>query len=182
MVLILVATTEEFNLARKYFSDSNYSIVKTGVGASNVIRTCSAIAASAKEYKNRKIGLLNIGFCGSNILPKGEVVRISKSFRLVDDNVSFADYRNPYILSKEGVPCYTSNSFVTTSDMDEPKVFDMELNYIVAFDNLKHIGAIKIVSDNLSVEEYENTVALDNPDIWWKVRKLVDRIHNDVYM
>lgn len=181
MVVILVATTEEFNLAKKYFS-GNYSIVKTGVGASNVIRTCSAIAASAKEYKNRQVGLLNIGFCGSNILPKGEVVRISKSFRHIDDTVSFEDYRNPYILSKEGVPCYTSNSFVTQSDMDEPKVFDMELNYIVAFDNLKHIGAVKIVSDNLSVEEYENTVSMDNPEIWWKVRRLVDRILNDVYM
>ena len=49
----------------------------------------------------------------------------------------------------------------------------MELNYIVAFP-IDLIGAVKIVSDNLDVLEYETNIDTSTPEIWGEVRKLVD--------
>lgn len=51
----------------------------------------------------------------------------------------------------------------------------MELNYIVAFP-FNVLGAIKIVSDNLDVDEYAESIHTSTDEIWAQVRSLVDGI------
>lgn len=118
---VLVATEEEYELAKKYLY--GIEIIKTGVGASNIINTC----CNKLSYKD---DVINIGFCGSTNLPIGEVCNVNKSYRLVDNTVQFEDFRNGYEFCEEGYPCYTSNSFVTKSDTQDAILFDMELNYM----------------------------------------------------
>lgn len=169
MIHILTATKEEYELVQKYFP--NYFVIRTGVGASNVIKTLSALPEEIRSGY-----FINIGFCGSNRLPVGTVTRVTRSYRLVDKNVEFEDYRNGYDFAcLDGHDCYTSNSFVTQSTADEPVIYDMELNYIVAFP-IDVIGAVKIVSDNLDVSEYEQTIDTTSPELWREVRKCVEEI------
>lgn len=170
-MIILVATHEEYALAKKHLP--GYRILRTGVGASNVIRACSALLEELKGDKSEPI--CNVGFCGSNTLPKGKVVEVGRTFRLKNRNVEFEDYNNGLILSDSEHHCYTSNNFVTESNEPEGALYDMELNYIAAFP-LHLVGSVKIVSDNLDVCEYENCVETSPADIWKQVRCLVEEI------
>ena len=163
--LLIVASDDEYRLVTRYFPE--YQTVKTGIGAGNVIRVLSQIPHDTP--------VVNIGYVGSNNLPIGKVCRVSRSWRVRDDNFQFTDYRHGYELSAEGYPCYTGNEFVTSTDKTEPTLFDMELNYIVAFP-LRHLGAIKIVSDHLSLETYEETIAKTEDELWGEVRRMLDTI------
>lgn len=169
---IIVATDEEYSLIRKYLPE--FDVLQTGVGASNVIAKCCEL--------DPRTDVINVGFCGSNKIPKGSVITVSKSYRLVSSEVHFKDYRNGLLLSNEGYPCYTSNDFVTSTTIKDDCVFDMELNYIAAF-NFNLIGAVKIVSDNLSVKEYEQSIDVEDKSIWEEVkRQLFDIIAKKVAM
>ncbi len=164
--VILVAESAEERMVREFIPEAE--CIRTGVGASNVIRACCQLPAGTRIF--------NIGYAGSNSLEIGTVTRVSRSFRLKSDAYIFEDYNNPLQISPEGLPCYTSNSFVTESDMVEPTLFDMELNYMVAFP-FKTVGAIKIVSDNLSVDAFLNNAIresgiLTSKEVWEKVAAL----------
>ena len=101
-MIILVATDQEFELAKKYLGE--YKIVQTGVGASNVIKKCSELLISFVRKKHYE-PIINIGFSGSNTLPKGTVTKVRRSYRFIDHTVGFKDYRtqmNP--MSR----CYTT--------------------------------------------------------------------------
>lgn len=168
MMIILVATEDELRLAKKHLGE--YEIVKTGVGAGNVIRCCSQLLFR-KGIENERI--VNLGFCGSNSIPVGTVVKVSKTWRLMDNVVEFEDWRNGYELAAEGgVPCYTGNCFVLKTDIVEPCAFDMELNYIADFP-LPLCGAVKIVSDNLCLDKYEHSIRHSEDEAWDEVRAIL---------
>jgi hypothetical protein len=67
------------------------------------------------------------------------------------------EYDEPTYTLSGYVPCYTSNDFVLQTNIKEPVVFDMELAYILAL-GFKNVESIKIVSDNLSLKEYEEQI------------------------
>jgi hypothetical protein len=137
----VVATEEEYRRAKKRFSD--FEIIKTGIGAVNVIR--------ALKDLNIATPLLNFGYAGSNVLEIGEEIEIGK-VALYHPKVQ---YKEPaYKLSDSNVSCFTSCDFVTETDIKEPCVFDMELVFILAL-GFKDVKSIKIVSDNLSIKQYE---------------------------
>ncbi len=143
--MIVIATKDELSLAEKY-NKNNEEIIITGVGGLNVISKLKDIDKSTE--------ILNIGYVGSNNINKGEVVTIKETY-LYHPNV---EYDEPKYKLKDGeYTCLTSNDFVLDTDISEPVVFDMELAYILAlgFENVK---SIKVVSDNLSYEEYENSI------------------------
>lgn len=144
-MIIVVATDKESELAAERFP--NAQIIKTGVGALNVISTLKDID------KNEE--LLNFGHVGSNMLPIGTEVKIGES-KLYHPHVGYDE--PSYTLNDGNTTCYTSNDFVLNTDIvDRPVVFDMELAFILAlgFNNVK---SIKIVSDNLNLGEYEETI------------------------
>ncbi|MCQ2073929.1 MAG: hypothetical protein MJY77_01920 [Bacteroidaceae bacterium] len=168
--LVIIAPDEtEYWKCCEYFPD--IECICTGIGAGNIIRACSGLPKGTR--------IINIGYAGSNNLDIGDVRLVSDSYRYMEGQVVFTDYANPYHLSDDGIPCYTGNSFVTESDMTEPVLFDMELNYIAAFTpGLELVGSIKIVSNNLCMEEYLiNTLLesdiLKSDEVWSKVRDLV---------
>ena len=167
--IILVAEQAEAEMVARYIPGAE--CICTGVGASNVINACSRIPKGSK--------VVNIGYAGSNCLEVGTVAAVGRSYRLTDGNYQFDDFRNPLVFKAETdgsgdvFPCYTSNSFVTQTDITEAALFDMELNYIVAFP-FEMLGSIKIVSDNLSVDAFLNNAlresgVLTSEDVWTKV-------------
>ena len=168
-IVILAAEEAEFNKCKECFPEMDCILM--GVGAGNVIRTCCQLPEGTK--------VISIGYAGSNCLEIGTVTLVSDSYRLKDDCYQFKDYACPLHLSDAGYPDYTNNSFVTSSDKTAPSLFDMELNYIAAFTpRIELLAAVKIVSDNLSVEDFKNNAIresgiLTSDEVWNKVKDLV---------
>ena len=170
-MIILVATDDELSLAKRHLSE--YEIVKTGVGAGNVIRVCSELLQRPGIGEEK---VVNVGFCGSNSIPVGSVVKVSETLRLMDNVVEFTDWRNGYRFCEDGVPCYTSNSFVLKTDITVPCAFDMELNYAAAFPQIPLVGAVKIVSDNLCLDKYEHSIRHSEAETWDEVRRILEKL------
>ena len=171
-IVILAAEEAEYNKCREIFP--GIECIKTGVGAGNVIKACCNLPKGTR--------IINIGYAGSNNIEIGTVCLVSDSFRYTDGNYKFDDHANPLHLSDEGLPCYTGNSFFTESDRTEPTLYDMELNYIASFSpHLELVGAVKIVSDNLSVDEFLNNAiresgVLTSDEVWANVKQTVEMI------
>lgn len=138
--MIVVATDAECKLAQERFPDD--IIIKTGVGALNVIQ--------AMQHINRDAEIINFGYAGSNSIPIGTEVKIGQC-KLYHPHV---EYKEPTYQLTGDVSCYTSDDFVLQTEITESCVFDMELAYILAM-GFKNVTSIKIVSDNLSLEEYD---------------------------
>lgn len=141
--MVVVATNEEYKLAKKRFKGQE--IVKTGVGGINILNTL-------KEADKRQ-KITNFGYVGSNVIPIGTEVRIGEC-RLYHPNV---EYEEPIYKLDGDITCYTSNDFVLETKIKNPVVFDMELAYILAL-GFKNVESIKIVSDNLSLSQYEEEI------------------------
>lgn len=141
--MIIVATDEEYKLAKKRFKWQE--IVKTGVGGINILNTLK----EADKWQK----IINFGYVGSNVIPIGTEVRIGEC-RLYHPNV---EYEEPIYKLDGDITCYTSNDFVLETNIKEPVVFDMELAYILAL-GFKNVESIKIVSDNLSLSQYEEEI------------------------
>lgn len=171
-IVILAAEEAEYKKCQEYFPE--YECVLMGVGAGNVIKTCAALPEGTN--------VVNIGYAGSNRTPIGEIMTVSDSYRLVKGNYNFVDHANPLHIADEGMPCYTNNDFVTETDMTEPVLFDMELNYISAFTpRINLLASIKIVSDNLDVDVFRNNALRESgiltcDDVWNKVRETFDKL------
>lgn len=171
-IVILAAEEAEYNKCREMFPE--IECIKTGVGAGNVIKACCNLPKGTR--------IVNIGYAGSNNIGIGTVCLVSDSFRYTDGNYKFDDHANPLHLSNEGIPCYTGNSFFTESDKTEPTLYDMELNYIASFSpHLELVAAVKIVSDNLSVDAFMNNAiresgVLTGDDVWSNVKQKVEMI------
>ena len=171
-IVILAAEEAEYNKCREIFPE--IECIRTGVGAGNVIRACCNLPKGTR--------IINIGYAGSNNVEIGTVSLVSDTFRYTDGNITFDDHANPLYLSDEGLPCYTGNSFFTESGRTEPTLYDMELNYIASFSpRLELLAAVKIVSDNLSVDEYLNNIkresgVLTSDEVWANIRRGVDAI------
>ena len=141
--MIVVATNEEY----MKFVDGAPNVIKTGVGYGNVFKALADVP--------RDTPIMNFGFAGSNTIPKGTACTISEC-RHYHPNVEYDE--ETYKLNGEYV-CYTSDDFVTHTDIKEPVVFDMELYAILSM-GFTDVTAVKIISDNLSLEEYESATSL----------------------
>ena len=136
--MIVVATETEY---KKFKSETEETIV-TGVGYGNVYKALANVP--------RDTPIVNIGYAGSNNIPIGTACHIGEC-RSYHPNVKFNE--DVYRLPGDCV-CYTSNDFVLYTDIKESVVFDMELYAILSM-GFTNVKAIKIVSDNLSLKEYE---------------------------
>ena len=138
--MVVVATAEEYEIAQDRFKGQN--IIETGIGGLNVLQALKDLDKSQE--------IINFGFCGSNKLPVGTEVEIGEC-RFYHPNV---DYPEPVYKLNGNTTCYTNNDFVLSTEITEPVVFDMELAYILAL-GFDKVTSIKVVSDNLSLEQYE---------------------------
>ena len=121
------------------------NVLITGVGALNVIMALKGLPLD--------LPILNVGYAGSNHIPVGTCCRIGK----VRAYHPIADFEDREYELDGDVPCYTAGDFVTHTDIVEDCVFDMELAYILAL-GFTNVTAIKIVSDNLNLREFEKNV------------------------
>lgn len=143
---LVVATEEELSLPWAKVECNRIPIV-TGVGGTNVIKALRGLPRNAD--------ILNVGYCGSPSFPVGKVLWVQYA-RLLHPGVSFKEDTFEMKGSCSGVTCLTSGDFVSDPDGIPPKsIVDMELAYIAAF-GFENLSAVKYVSDNLNIKEYES--------------------------
>ena len=127
------------------------TLVYTGVGAINVIRSLQDLDREAEIY--------NIGYAGSANFDVGTWVEVTE-VRLNHPNVT---YKEPELILEafsiqhsafRQAICYTNTDFVLASDYKDC-VFDMELAFIAAL-GFKNLHSFKYVSDNLSLHAYHD--------------------------
>lgn len=136
--MILIASRAELDLVE----DTNEPIIITGEGAEGIIRALRDIP--------RETPIKNIGYAGSNLIRVGTKCRVSRAqFYYHKADIESTEY----ILDGE-YPCYTAGDFVTSTNIKEPCLFDMELAYILAL-GFENVVAEKTVSDNLNIKEYQ---------------------------
>lgn len=130
---------------------SDATLVYTGVGAINIIRSLQDMDREAEVY--------NIGYAGSANFDLGSWVEVTE-VRLNHPNVTYPEPElklEPIGLSNQQVKqavCYSNCDFVLASDYKDC-VFDMELAFIAAL-GFKHLHSLKHVSDNLSLHAYHD--------------------------
>ena len=130
---------------------SDATLVYTGVGALNIIRSLQNLDREAEVY--------NIGYAGSANFDLGSWVEVTE-VRLNHPNVTYPEPElklEPIGLSNQQVKqavCYSNCDFVLASDYKDC-VFDMELAFIAAL-GFKHLHSLKHVSDNLSLHAYHD--------------------------
>ena len=126
---------------------SDATLIYTGVGAINIIRTLMNLDREAEIY--------NIGYAGSANFDLGTWVDVTE-VRINHPNVTYPEPElvlTPINLkgAKQAI-CYSNCDFVMASDYKDC-VFDMELAYIAAL-GFKQLHSLKHVSDNLSLHAY----------------------------
>lgn len=139
--MIVVAMPDETKLLKDGQKDA---VLITGAGADNIIKSLIGVP--------RDTPIINIGYAGSNLLPAGTVCRIGR-VGFYHPVAGKLKGENTYLLDGN-IPCYTSGDFVTKTDISDPCVFDMELAYILSM-GFTNVSAEKVVSDNLSMEDFE---------------------------
>lgn len=146
-MIVVAAKHEELDIMPSLVDEAD-KVVVTGVGALNVWR--------ALQNEPRDELIVNVGYCGSNTLPIGTLCS-PEEVKLYHPNVSYAEKELEWLdayVNMNHAKCYTNVDFVLETKIKEPVIFDMELAFIAAM-GFKTVRAIKKVSDNLSLKEYE---------------------------
>ena len=130
---------------------SDATLIYTGVGAINIIRTLQDLDREAELY--------NIGYAGSANFDLGTWVEVTE-VRLNHPNVTYPEPElklsaiSRQLSAVRQAVCYSNCDFVLASDYKDC-VFDMELAYIAAL-GFKNLHSLKYVSDNLSLHAYHD--------------------------
>lgn len=158
---------EELNMneiARNLFEnkDKNQKLLITGLG-----KQLTAISLTEYLCNNDKPDLIvNVGYAGSTDIPVGRWVSILRVYNYEWSIPGEEKYVMKHGGSQklklldnsdvESVECYTSESFVTETDIKDHVAFDMELHSISLICDLKKIPlmSLKKISDNLSLDKY----------------------------
>lgn len=160
---------EKLNLEQineELFRKENITLLLSGIGKQR-----TAISLTKYLCENSKPDLIiNIGYAGSTDIKVGSWVNITKSYNYEwyipgEEKYSFTDYGNKELVllnntNMQKVECYSSESFVTETDLEGHIAFDMELHSVVVVCDMFKIPvmALKKISDNLSLNDYyDNT-------------------------
>lgn len=131
-------------------------------------------AINLTEYlcaNNKPDLIINIGYAGSTDIEIGKWVNVSRVYNYEWEIPGEEKYvmltggsQKLEILDNEdieNVECYSSESFVTETDIEEHVAFDMELHSISLICDLYNIPlmSFKKISDNLNLENYYNNIS-----------------------
>lgn len=142
--------------------EKNKRLLITGIG-----KQCTAIDLTKYLCNNDKPDLIiNVGYAGSTDIVVGKWVNISRAYNYEWEIPGEQKYvmtsggsQNLELINNsdiETVECYTSESFVTQTDIKEHVAFDMELHSISLICDLNNIPllSLKKISDNLNLDNY----------------------------
>lgn len=151
------------NSATTLYTSTNVDLLVTGIGKQ---RTAISLVQYLENYKKPDI-IINVGFAGSTNTKIGKWINVSKSYNLewnIPNEEKYSmDIGNKELVSIQGIeslPCYTSESFVTQTDIKEDVIFDMELHSVSLVADIYKIPllSLKKVSDNLSLDDYYKNI------------------------
>lgn len=157
MFLIICAEMEEV----KHIKCDKAKFLITGVGFKNVIN-------SPIIKINKHDLVLNIGYAGSSKYKQGEVISVD-NVKHYSKNFQQKEIKPISLLSDI---CYTSDVFIQNAEKEIPLV-DMELYYLRLI--YPQIQSLKIISDNLSYNEYKQA---NFEKSWELVNKFLNKVSN----
>ncbi len=149
--------------------ENDNRLLITGIG-----KQLTAISLTKYLCNKEKPDLIiNVGYAGSTDIAIGKWVNISRVYNYEWDipgeekHVMIAGGSQKLELLNnnevETVECYSSESFVTETDIEEHVAFDMELHSVSLICDLNNIPliALKKISDNLSLDKYYDNLKTD---------------------
>lgn len=159
------------NYKSKIFRKENISLLITGIGKQQTAINLTQYLENNKE--NFPDTIINVGYVGSTNTKIGAWVSVNKIYNYEWNIPGEQRYSIDGFKDKNGIikviknkqvkvlPCYSAESFVTSTDIKDDVIFDMELHsiYLVCqMYNIKELISLKKVSDNLSLEDYYNNI------------------------
>lgn len=149
-----------------YDNNINIALLISGIGKQK-----TAIGLTKYLCENEKPDLIiNVGYAGSTDIQIGSWVSIQRTYNYEwfipgEEQYSFLDYGNNELQVLENemvqiVDCYSSESFVTVTNLKGHIAFDMEVHSIAVIGDMFNIPvmSLKKVSDNLSLDKYYENI------------------------
>lgn len=157
-------------LKENLYKKDNIALLITGIGKQK-----TAISLTKYLCENIKPQLIiNIGYAGSTNIKVGKWVCITRSYNYEweipgEEKYNMLDFGNQSLeLIKsdivKNVECYSAESFVTSTNLEESVAFDMELHSIAILCDMYKIPlmSLKKISDNLSLNDYYENLKEEN--------------------
>lgn len=166
--LVKIDTEELLTVYSGIIKETRINLIITGIGKQK-----TAIGLTKYLCKNEMPNLIiNIGYAGSTNTEIGKWISIDKSYNLEwyipgEEKYSMLDFGNQEletIEELEKLPCYSSETFVTKTDIKENVIFDMELHSVSIIADMYKIPLISIkkISDNLNMYDYYKNIKTEN--------------------
>lgn len=154
------------------YSRDNITLIITGVGKQQTAIKLVSYLENNKENKPDLI--INMGYVGSTNSKIGQWVNVNKSYNYEwnipgEERYTIIGYNKEKISTLDNanikeLPCYSAECFVTSTDIKEDVVFDMELHsiYMICCKYDIELISLKKVSDNLSLENYYENIKMED--------------------
>ena len=194
ILFVIAMEKEAINITKKLglekikdgiYRKENISLLITGIGKQ---QTAIRLTQYLERAKNKPDIIINMGYAGSTNSKIGEWVNVSKSYNYEWNIPGEQQYviegfeknmikllsqldssirGETKILHKDNIkelPCYSAESFVTSTDIKDDVLFDMELHsiYLICCIYGIELVALKKVSDNLNLEDYYKNIYMKN--------------------
>ena len=158
-------------ITENQYSRDNITLIITGVGKQQTAIGLVSYLENNKE--NKPDIIINMGYVGSTNSKIGQWVNVNKSYNYEwnipgEERYTIIGYDREKISTLDNanikiLPCYSAESFVTSTDIKENVVFDMELHsiYMICCKYDIELISLKKVSDNLSLENYYENIKME---------------------
>lgn len=158
-------------ITENQYSRDNITLIITGVGKQQTAIGLVSYLENNKE--NKPDIIINMGYAGSTNSKIGQWVNVNKSYNYEwnipgEERYTIIGYDREKISTLDNanikiLPCYSAESFVTSTDIKEDVVFDMELHsiYMICCKYDIELISLKKVSDNLSLENYYENIKME---------------------
>lgn len=158
-------------ITENQYSRDNITLIITGVGKQQTAMSLVSYLENNKE--NKPDIIINMGYVGSTNSKIGQWVNVNKSYNYEwnipgEEKYTIIGYDREKISTLDNanikvLPCYSAECFVTSTDIKEDVVFDMELHsiYMICCKYDIELISLKKVSDNLSLENYYENIKME---------------------
>lgn len=159
-------------ITENQYSRDNITLIITGVGKQQTAIGLVSYLENNKE--NKPDIIINMGYAGSTNSKIGQWVNVNKSYNYEwnipgEERYTIIGYDREKISTLDNanikiLPCYSAECFVTSTDIKEDVVFDMELHsiYMICCKYDIELISLKKVSDNLSLENYYENIKMED--------------------